>query len=197
MNVENASGVSWPRIDFLINAGGRDTSDIPWTFQATVTIADLTIDAARYVADGCNGFFSYSTIDKFSITIANGTPDPRDVKAYKQATAAAQAERKRAADAAASRAAFLSKLPTLNAGGSVAFLGSDRKCAVQFQDALAMEGLEKRKRIAELVSYQCGILVDNSVRITPGQRDGTFLVVTIADGKHQGKSGWVPIAWLK
>ena len=85
----------------------------------------------------------------------------------------------------------------LNSGIPMAFLGSDRKCATQFQEALAMEGLEKRKRIAELVSFQCGVLVDNSVHVAPGQREGNLMVVTVGEGKYERKSGWVPVAWVK
>lgn len=120
-----------------------------------------------------------------------------EAAARKHAADLAAAERKRVADAAAARAAYLAKLPLMNAGSPLAFLGSDRKCAEQFQQALGMDGLEKRKRIADLISYGCGVTVDSPVRVVAGQQDRDFLVVTVADGKFEGKSGWVPVSWLK
>ena len=49
---------------------------------------------------------------------------------------------KKKADAAAQEAARIAKLPRLVSGRAYAFLGSDRKCAEQFQQALTMDGLE-------------------------------------------------------
>jgi len=197
MGVENASSVGWLKVEFLVVVGGRDTSDTPWSYRATLSMEDLTSDAARYVAEGCNGTFSFSEVDKFSVTLAKGTPDPKDVADLARSRASADVGRKRAAALAAGKAAALAKLPMLNSGMPMAFLGSDRKCAAQFQEALAMEGLEKRKRLADLVSYGCGIVASNPIHVVAGQREANFTFVTLAEGKDEGESGWVAIAWVK
>lgn len=119
------------------------------------------------------------------------------VRAAAAAASARSAETKRNADLAAARAVGLSRLPLLNSGAQAVFLGSDRKCAQQFQDAVAMEGLEKRKRIADLITYGCGFVAQSPVRVVLLQRDGGFAKVTLGDGKDEGKSGWVPAAWLE
>jgi hypothetical protein len=132
-------------------------------------------------------------IDTYRFTFVGGRSEAEE----RRVRAAAAAARKGAADAAAAHARYLASLPTLQAGAQVAFLGADRKCAEQFQQALGMDGLEKRKRIADLVSYGCGVIVDGTARITIGTRDGNYSQVTIADGKHTGKEGWVPNIWVK
>lgn len=85
----------------------------------------------------------------------------------------------------------------LDSGTASIFIGSDRKCAEEFQQALGMEGLEKRKRIADLVAYGCGFLADGPVHVAVARRDSNYMIVTPAEGKHQGQSGWVPAAWVK
>jgi tetratricopeptide (TPR) repeat protein len=100
--------------------------------------------------------------------------------------------------------AEMAKLPILNGGSSVAFLAADRKCAEQFQKAFSMEGLEKRKRLAELVQYKCGLVVDTPVHLAKLpvetveaiQHKATYTSVTIAEGESKGKSGWVPTSWV-
>ena len=64
--------------------------------------------------------------------------------------------------------AYLAKLPMIVSGGESIFLGSDRKCAEQFQQALAMDGLEKRKRLADLISHGCGFIAASPARVTGG-----------------------------
>ena len=114
----------------------------------------------------------------------------RDIKA--KALAA-----KKKADAAAQEAARVAKLPRLVSGRAHAFLGSDRKCAEQFQQALTMDGLERRKRIADLLSYDCGILVDDMVHVSPiGLLVSGYRLVSVEDGNDRFKRGWVPESWI-
>ena len=40
-------------------------------------------------------------------------------------------------------------------------------------------------------------LPDSPVHSEIVQREGNFALVKIADGKHDGKSGWVPVAWVR
>lgn len=192
MNIENTTGVGWENMEFLAKASGRDTNENPWSVEFPVAVTGVSGDSARAVFAGCNGSFSYATVDKFSVAFIRGIPVASDVVAFKKAESVRAAERKRASDAAATRAAFLAKLPTLNSGTTVAFMGSDRKCAVQFQDSLRMDGLEKRKRLADLVSFGCGFLADAPVKVQVVQKEGDYTLVNLADGKLNGKGGWVP-----
>ena len=119
-----------------------------------------------------------------------------------QARAAARAADERARGNAAearvaARAAELAKLPLLSSGGTTAFVGADRKCAQQFQEALALDGLEKRKRIADLVTYGCGFIAHSPIRVTTTPQLGEYVLITIADGNQAGRSGWVPVLWVK
>lgn len=135
--------------------------------------------------------------DRVSITMSGGVPNAADVSAFARREKAARETQERLASENARRQAYLAKLPLLNSRSAATFVGSDRKCAVQFQHALAMDGLEKRKRIAELVSYGCGIVVEGTVHVQVETTDRDYATVTIAEGKFAGKSGWVPTAWLK
>jgi hypothetical protein len=197
VNIENATGVGWSKIEFSVKANGKSSDGQPWSYEDTFEVQNLDGDAIQYATSGCGKKAFYGEVTKLSVSMAGGTPRTKDVEAHHRTEAATQASRKRSADSAAARAALLAKLPLLVSGTAFAFLGSDRKCAQQFQEALGMEGFEKRKRITDLVSYGCGVLVDAPVRASVGRRDGLFVVATVADGKFEGKSGWVPTGWLK
>ena len=87
--------------------------------------------------------------------------------------------------------------PTIQSGFNSVFIGSDKKCSAQFLEATNMEGLEKRKRLADLVAFGCGFIVPNGVHVAVERRDGAFASVKIIDGEKAGKDGWVPVAWVK
>lgn len=84
---------------------------------------------------------------------------------------------------------YLTKFPILSSGASSIFVGADRKCSEQFVQALSMEGLEKRKRLAELVSYGCGFIEDTNVHAMRVQTDGAYCQVRLINGKHPNESG--------
>lgn len=112
--------------------------------------------------------------------------------------AKANAAKKKAADDAAHESARLAKFPVLHSGLRSAFLGADKKCAEQFQQALAMDGLEKRKRITDLVSYNCGVVVDDAVHVALlGAPVGGYRLVSVEEGRDRFTHGWVPESWLK
>ena len=121
---------------------------------------------------------------------------------FKIKTAAEVAAEKK--EALAPYYAEMAKLPVLNGGSSAAFLAADRKCAEQFQQVFSMEGLEKRKRLAELVQYKCGLVVDTPVHLTKISAETVeaikhkeaYILVMIAEGESKGKSGWVPAKWV-
>lgn len=108
-------------------------------------------------------------------------------------SAARKAEQK----AEQERQAAINRLPTLESGFPGIFVASDRKCSEQFVQALSMEGLEKRKRLADLVSYGCGFIEDRGVHATRVQTEGSYCLVKLASGKHPNQVGWVPCSWVK
>jgi tetratricopeptide (TPR) repeat protein len=130
--------------------------------------------------------------------MANPTPSA-DFKIKTAAEVAAEKE-----EALTPYYAEMAKLPILNGGSSVAFVAADRKCAEQFQQVFSMEGLEKRKRLAELVQYKCGLVVDTPVHLAKLsveaveaiQHKAAYISVTIVEGESKGKSGWVPAEWV-
>jgi hypothetical protein len=197
--ISNPSIVVWSNVLIELTVIGREGS----TADARGRAERIRDDSVGLISGVCHRPERFEP-KSATARMLSGTPDESGVAEFKRqqraeaATVARKADAdKKAAAAAAVRTAELAKLPLLNSGTPAAFLGSDRKCAQQLQEALAMDGLEKRKRIADLVSYGCGVLVDSPVRATAGQRDGAYVFVTLADGKRAGKTGWVPIAWLK
>jgi hypothetical protein len=76
------------------------------------------------------------------------------------------------------------------------FVASDRKCAVEFQQAQGMEGIEKRKRVAELTAL-CGFVIEGlSPHVERVRADRGFCEVEIRSGAHAGESGWAPCGWI-
>jgi hypothetical protein len=206
-NISNLGSVAWSALTFEILVDGRDDRGDAITVTGTAEADRLSRDATGFVSGRCthraigdfgNGlnpqkFEAFRVRAKF----LSGTPNPTDAASFEAVQKREALSHKRNVEASSARAAALAKFPMLNTGTPSAFIGSDRKCAAQFQEALGMEGLEKRKRIADLVSYGCGFLAENPVRVSPGQRDGAFVFVTMMDGKQLSKNGWVPTTWLK
>ncbi len=111
----------------------------------------------------------------------------------------------REAAEAARRAAYVSQSPRLFNGFEEIFISADRKCAQQFIEAQSMEGLEKRKRLAELLQYGCGFSVISGTRVDVLRTMEGFAEVFILTDlsavsrspASAQKSGWVPVAWVK
>lgn len=59
------------------------------------------------------------------------------------------------------------------------------------------EGLEGRKRLAELVTYKCGVVFDAPVHALVRSRESPYAQIELLEGKTQGRAGWIPEAWLK
>jgi hypothetical protein len=94
------------------------------------------------------------------------------------------------------RQASLAKMSTLSNGAELIFVGADRKCSEQFVQAAGMEGLEKRKRLAELISYGCGFTTRTGSHISVLQSSAGFSLVKLEDGKETGRTGWIPTKWM-
>ncbi len=193
--------MSWEAPAFSAKVSGLDASGEKRAFAITVRTDYIGNETGipYKVWGACSIDAPSLTINDIVITLLGGTPDPDEVKARRdraRALAARAAQQKRDAAAAAVRNAELAKLPSVNSVSTSVFLGSDRKCAEEFQQALSMEGLEKRKRIADLIGYGCGFLADSPVRAETIRREGDYIFVKLVDGKRQGQSGWIPSSWL-
>ncbi len=114
-----------------------------------------------------------------------------------QRQAAVLAAKKKAEKATADRLAYLAKFPVLFNSNEAVFIGSDQKCSDQFVQALSMDGLEKRKKLADLLAYGCGFLVPSKTHVEAVQRDATHTLVRPLEGTVTGKVGWVPSTWVK
>jgi hypothetical protein len=169
---------------FLVKISGLDLSGKRSGFEFPVVSTYVGNDPLnRYSAQGaCPETIPDIAPDQIQISFLSGTPDQEDL---------AQLAALRA------RAARLKRLPLLASGSATAFIAADRKCAQQFQGAAKLEGLEKRKQIADLFAFGCGFPADSPVRILVVKRDAEYALITLADGKTEGKSGWVSIGWLK
>ena len=119
-------------------------------------------------------------------------PTPAQLEEKQRAARGVAAEKERIA-----QAAYLRRLPTVTNGNVAIFLGADRKCSEQFVQALSTDGLEKRKKIADLVAYGCGYLTDAGIHVKRLEVDSTYCRVAPAEGKQVGKPGWVPCNWVK
>jgi hypothetical protein len=91
----------------------------------------------------------------------------------------------------AERQAQLARLPKLQVPGEQVFLAADSKCLEETIAASRMDGLEKRKRLQELVSYGCVELVEGGVPVMVLEKQLNAVRVRIMDGESEGKTGWV------
>jgi hypothetical protein len=180
---------------FLVKISGLDLSGKRSTFEFPVVSVYVGNDPFnRYSARGaCPETIPDIAPDQIQISLLSGTPDQEDLVRIARLKASESARR----SALTARDARLRQLPLLASGSVTAFIAADRKCAQQFQDALKLEGLEKRKHIADLFAYGCGFVAASPVRILVVKRDAEYALITLADGKTEGKSGWVSIGWLK
>lgn len=203
--IENKTSTSWSGPLFSAKISGRDATGSPQSFAITVRTEDLSYGEFTWKVWGsCPEGQEEFQIERLSMELIGGLSLQDELTRERKAAAVAEARsrakalaaRKRAAEQQAARAAYLAKLPVLNNGTDVIFVGADKKCSQQFTEALSMDGLEKRKRIADLITYGCGFLVDAGTHIELVQREGSSALVRPAEGNQAGKSGWVPLSWV-
>jgi hypothetical protein len=224
-DVENKTGTVWRAIQLKISFRCSDSSEersfvamIPTIRDGSTTIADLS-PAVGWQGNAC--------LPKLiSIAMVDGTSDRKleEEQAAQRASAEAlrlateqverdeeEAERRRLAKERLTErkvqakrladekayAAYLSKFPTIDNGADSVFIGSDRKCSEQFVQAVSLEGLEKRKRLADLISYGCGFVEDRKVHAVKIQTVGAYCLVRLVNGKRPNDSGWVPCTWFR
>ncbi|MEP6960953.1 MAG: hypothetical protein ABI995_02685, partial [Acidobacteriota bacterium] len=93
--------------------------------------------------------------------------------------------------------ALLATLPTIFNTMTAVFVAADIKCHQDYLAAVALGGLEQRKRLVDLVTYGCGFIADESAHVAVIGQQGTYSRVSIVNGQNSGKTGWVPSAWIK
>jgi hypothetical protein len=109
--------------------GQRSSITIP------VEIAVISGDEAKLAFANCSGDWPKIGPDQVSISMIAGTPNASDVASLNQW----EKIRQQVVSETARRQAYIAKLPLLNSRSGVAFVGSDRKCAEQFQQAVTLE----------------------------------------------------------
>jgi hypothetical protein len=71
------------------------------------------------------------------------------------------------------------------------FVASDPQCFSDYLAAIKAGGLEMRKKIAELITYDCGYVEDPGTYVTVLSETSDSAHVEIEHGPHKGASGWV------
>jgi hypothetical protein len=205
-SIENSTSIGWTSVVLSVVATGRSLSGDTASFKTTIALDKINAHSLKYAPGECEKSNQQPdiNIEEISASMFEGTPDSKDVTTAREEERErkrnlAQATSARAARERASqeRAAYLAKLPALSNGSEAVFIGANAKCSDQFVEALRMEGLEKRKRIAELIAFKCGFLVDNGTHVELLRRDGARAVVKMAEGERLGASGWVPTTWIR
>jgi hypothetical protein len=196
--VENHTGTTWDDPVFSVKLSGAEPGGVRKSFEVEAHSDYIgNVGGTDEVTGKCMTDRPEISIDRIDISLIAGQPDLEIIQQLEKARTAEKKALKRDADATAVRAAYLAKLPLVSSGTPIAFIASDRKCAEQFQEAATMEGLEKRKRLADLIAYGCGFSVDSPVHADLVQKQGGFALVKLAHGNYAGKSGWVPAAWVR
>jgi hypothetical protein len=91
----------------------------------------------------------------------------------------------------------LAKTPTVVNDMALMFFGADRKCAEEYSAALSMDGLAKRKKLAELVAFGCGFTEKQNMHVLQVGKEQGFCLVRLVEGDHYDKQGWVQCGWIK
>jgi hypothetical protein len=189
-NLEEVSGVGWRNLDLSVKLSGV-SNDNPVSTDIPARIDAIGARENRDVNTKCHATMFPFVPTQTVVTFLGGTPDNEKTRASKLDEDLADYHR--------------AQLVKLNSGSPGVFLAADRKCAEEFQQALSMDGLDRRKRMADLVLYKCGFIVDTGVHLAPlsvealntlHEKPAGYIQVTVADGESAGKSGWVPAKWV-
>lgn len=188
VRITNKTGRNWGGLRLLLTVTGRLTETAkPITKQANLDISAIYIDETQEFAVDLD--LPEMTVSTVKVAYGTGYRQPNEEEK--------EQEGRKAAAAAAARAAALAKKPKLDSGAAAVPVAADRKCLDQTMAALGVEGLESRKRIAELVKYGCIFTVPRLTPIDVLKADGRYSLVGVAAGGSAGKQGWVATDWIK
>ena len=88
------------------------------------------------------------------------------------------------------------RFSTILSGRVGAFVASDPTCSQEYVQALTTSGLELRKKISDLVRYDCGFFTTSGVHAKVLERRSAKALVKLLDGDQAGRTGWVPASWI-
>ncbi|MEX2261005.1 MAG: hypothetical protein WD696_03595 [Bryobacteraceae bacterium] len=197
--IDNRTGSEWSGADFSVTSSVtlHGVNSEPRTFTLSLTSIPLGKTQFReYPHKVSPSYPKGLSATGFRISFVDGDSQAMiDARTAERQRRAEAAEAKKQMEQAA-RDAFLAKFPIIQSGGESSFIGADRQCAIEFSQALTMEGLAKRKKIAELVSFQCGFIVPAGTHVAVKEKQDGYALVVVVDGTHSTKAGWIPILWL-
>jgi hypothetical protein len=121
----------------------------------------------------------------------------KEAEERKAQSAREEAGRAAARTAAEARRRELAQLPKLTNGNETVPVAADEKCLSQTVDAINEGGLESRKKISELLAYRCFFTVKTQTPVRVLKKGWKSSLVSVADGEHEGQSGWVSSDWLQ
>jgi len=192
--VDNRSETGWEPVRFVLTLKGPEGSK-----SINNTINKMARgETARLLSVPEGAPFQP---ERCFILMVGGVPrSPRlegSIRALEHDAMVAEAAQREQERIATERSKMLASAPKLDSGTGPVLLGADKKCLDQAIEASKMEGLEKRKKIAELAGYGCVFTVDRLPPVRVEGAEGGFSRVTPIDGPKAGHTGWVLSSWLR
>lgn len=171
--VGNTSAIEWLNTTLSVTVTGYDYQDRSMSLAIALHADRIGkgSNAAVNLTAICKGDRFIQEVRDIRAVFVSGTPDPEAIR--------------------------LTTLPIVDAHPNPLFVAADRKCAMQFQQSLKLDGLDLRKAMAELVAYSCGFIVPSAVRATQENSDSGFALITISEGSFKNRAGWVPLLWIR
>lgn len=193
--IVNVTSTAWPSARFTVNVDEPQVS-FPIEFKnLAIGKTAFTKSVSQFIL----GLRDCANTENISIDFSAG--ESQQALEAAKANARAASARKIAQDnhraAILAEEQRLSRLPTVGRDTAPVFVGSDKKCTSEFIAAEKMEGLEKRKKIADLLAYGCGFIANPGAHVTPEHRVEDFVFITIENGPQIQKHGWIHSSWLK
>ncbi len=192
--VDNRSETGWEPVRFVLTLKGPEGSK--WM---NITIDKMARgETARLLSVPEGAPFQPETC---FILMVGGVPRSPSVQgiigALGRELRGAEAAQREQERIATERSKMLAGAPKLDSGTAPVLLGADKKCLDQAIEASKMEGLEKRKKTAELVAYGCVFTVDRLTPVGVEGAEGRYSRVTPIDGPQAGHTGWVLSSWIR
>lgn len=201
--VHNETNSPWEVARFVFTARAKRPNGDPVEIRRTETIGVIPHGKAINFYEGFHRMVPMAedvSVEEWTVHFEGGrrvpTPEAAAAEERKRiedeeraARSAAIQSTRKAQVAEGARKARLAKLASIRQGPVI--IASDRKCHQQFEAALSMDGLDKRKRIAELIAYSCGWIVTGPAHVYSQGQVADLTKVSIAEGAHLGRQGLV------
>ncbi len=187
--IVNKTGVQWKAVSFHFvftgKAAGGTTEMREFNLEAGFIGVGKKTSFSRYLPSN----FRFLRAENLKVEFLGGERELTEEETAQKATDD-ELERK-------SRGAAIRKLPRLQNGSEAIFVATDQSCLRDFLVARAAGGLVMRKKVAELILYKCGVIVDAGMPARVITRSGTMTKVEVVNADlNQVASGWVQSSWL-